>query len=1049
MHVGIDRIIFVVAMDRTERHLRFKGSRGSTLSVVRELYLRDNVPCQRSLCIGGCENTGARFESKVTHYILPDTQIIMDYLEIIESSYIRGIIITHTVANNVQHEGGRRHYNRLRNMINNPEKDCSLFHNEFQKYCYCEREPRENIATWQSRSNYQTAEWMFNHLAGQIPIVMMTENSDVIEKYANKTINVFVMNLNDYLLNFCKHAEGLFDLYMSVKELEENKQSWKDYSGYLSSDLIHEGIKQGQLVQGCLNVNKHHAMQEAFIKRKQTNKNIDNEQDIFIFGVDARNRAVHSDIVIVKVLPKSHWKGRSQSIVENQSEEITEPGQECANTMPTGHVVAVVQRNWRDFVVSISAEEETQSKQSKGGKILAIPWDYRIPKIRINTKQVEEFRDQRIVARIDSWPTDSQYPNGHFVRSLGKIGDIETEIAALLVENELSVGPFAQAQLKELPTNSDVNPWQMKSEEMAKRRDLRDSHLIFSIDPKGCEDVDDTLSIQELDNGHLELGVHIADVTYFVAPGSLTDLEAKSRSTSVYLADRRYDMLPPVLSADLCSLLSDIDRYAMSVIWELDENYKVVDVWFGRTIIRSRYKLFYEIAQAINDGVSTDELVNNIPELRNLSHDVMSIALKELKMAVTTLMKVARHLKAKRTQSGALELESAEVQIQLDDTAKIQDIVEKGHLEIHETIAECMIFANHWVAKKITEAFPNEALLRHHPLPRENNFDNLRNCAKSLGFCIDTSSNKALAESLDQCVDPLDPMVNKLMRNLATQAMSNASYFSTGSLPRDQFFHYGLALDYYTHFTSPIRRYADVIVHRLLLAALGFEDDNLVLKNTLLDEATDHINQKHRAAQNAQRDSQDSFLALYFKDKGDDDEFCIVQAVIFQLRDNGILVFVPRYGTKGPLYLRTKDGQVVTITNDELPEWTSGSIARDNFSLTVTSIYGYSHTYKLFDRITVRILLKSSHAHSSSLRFELLSHTCLQKQADAETTAKDQKAGMIRMVAETSAERREKLVNVDLGSQFAELKEKYGQTNDSVSVYAVFEKFKQMGLLQC
>ena len=211
-------------------------------------------------------------------------------------------------------------------------------------------------------------------------------------------------------------------------------------------------------------------------------------------------------------------------------------------------------------MVTFPSREECQSQGRNAQKILVTPWDYRIPKIRISTQQAEALQEYRVVVRIDSWESTSVYPNGHFVRVLGRIGDLEGEIAAILVENSITVAPFSEIQMNEMPVSSSKNPWKVNPEEEKKRLNLRDTHLIFSIDPKGCEDVDDALSVRTLPNGNLELGVHIADVTYFVAANSYTDIEARARATTYYLADRRYDMLPSVLSADICSLLSGVDR---------------------------------------------------------------------------------------------------------------------------------------------------------------------------------------------------------------------------------------------------------------------------------------------------------------------------------------------------------------------------------------------------------------------------------------------------------------------------------------------------------
>ncbi|XP_006884976.1 PREDICTED: disintegrin and metalloproteinase domain-containing protein 7 [Elephantulus edwardii] len=205
--------------------------------------------------------------------------------------------------------------------------------------------------------------------------------------------------------------------------------------------------------------------------------------------------------------------------------------------MPTGRVAGILQKNWRDYVVTFPSKEEVQSQGKNALKILVTPWDYRIPKIRISTQQAEALQDFRVIVRIDSWESTSLYPNGHFVRVLGKIGDLEGEIATILVENSISVILFSEAQMCEMPVNTPENPWKVSPEEENERKDLRKTHPVFSIDPKGCEDVDDTLSVRTLKNGNLELGVHIADVTHFMAPNSYNDIEARTR-----LSDQIFDI---------------------------------------------------------------------------------------------------------------------------------------------------------------------------------------------------------------------------------------------------------------------------------------------------------------------------------------------------------------------------------------------------------------------------------------------------------------------------------------------------------------------------
>ncbi|XP_032030358.1 DIS3-like exonuclease 1 isoform X8 [Hylobates moloch] len=588
------------------------------------------------------------------------------------------------------------------------------------------------------------------------------------------------------------------------------------------------------------------------------------------------------------------------------------------------------------------------------------------------------LQDFRVVVRIDSWESTSVYPNGHFVRVLGRIGDLEGEIATILVENSISVIPFSEAQMCEMPVNTQENPWKVSPEEEQKRKDLRKSHLVFSIDPKGCEDVDDTLSVRTLNNGNLELGVHIADVTHFVAPNSYIDIEARTRATTYYLADRRYDMLPSVLSADLCSLLGGVDRYAVSIMWELDKaSYEIKKVWYGRTIIRSAYKLFYEAAQELLDGNLS--VVDDIPEFKDLDEKSRQAKLEELVWAIGKLTDIARHVRAKRDGCGALELEGVEVRVQLDDKKNIHDLIPKQPLEVHETVAECMILANHWVAKKIWESFPHQALLRQHPPPHQEFFSELRECAKAKGFFIDTRSNKTLADSLDNANDPHDPIVNRLLRSMATQAMSNALYFSTGSCAEEEFHHYGLALDKYTHFTSPIRRYSDIVVHRLLMAAIS-KDKKMEIKGNLfsnkdLEELCRHINNRNRAAQHSQKQSTELFQCMYFKDKDPaTEERCISDGVIYSIRTNGVLLFIPRFGIKGAAYLKNKDGLVISCGPDSCSEWKPGSLQRFQNKITSTTTDGESVTFHLFDHVTVRISIQASRCHSDTIRLEIISN---------------------------------------------------------------------------
>uniref|UniRef100_A0AAZ3S0M7 DIS3-like exonuclease 1 n=1 Tax=Oncorhynchus tshawytscha TaxID=74940 RepID=A0AAZ3S0M7_ONCTS len=941
-------------MIKTEKVLHLKSSRGRKVRVVREHYLREHVPCYSSLCQAQCANEGKVLSGEVTHYVMPDAGVARDFMEILEFREIQGIVFTQTACQAVQHSRGRRQYNRLRSLLKDPRHHCILFANEFQEYSYCPREKGEPQDKWQTRCVYHAAVWYHDHLAGLKPVVMITEDQTAVAEYSSLNCGVYVLCTQEYLQTFWPELQAALELYCSIAQSLQEKGSEgteREYTEHLPAEILEAGIKSGRYIQGTLNVNKHRAQHEAFVRFEgSSNKSSELNSDVLVCGGKNRNRAVHGDMVAVELLPKGEWRGRTTALTEGQGEEKGDETQ--SQPMATGRVVGILQRNWRDYVVTFPPKEETQSQSRNSQRILATPWDQRIPKIRISTQQADKLQDHRVIVRLDSWDSTSLYPNGHSVRVLGRAGELETEVQTILIENCIHVPPFSEAQLGEMPVSSPESPWSVDPAEVITRRDLRQTHLVFSVDPRGCEDVDDTLSIRSLPPGprgeRLELGVHIADVTHFVKEGSLTDLEARARATTYYLADRRYDMLPAVLSADLCSLLGGVDRYAMSVMWDLDAQTLAVNkVWYGRTLIQSSYQLYYELAQALLNGEEAE-----VPELGT----IMDAKLAQLTQALETLTHVARQLRAQRDKGGALELEGVEVRAQLDEDRNITALVPRQPLEVHETVAECMIYANHWVARKIQESFPQQALLRHHPPPRQEFFNQLQDSARARGFTIDTRSNKALADSLDRAVAP-----------------------GPSACPvRDQCYHYGLALDRYTHFTSPIRRYADMIVHRLLTAAIAMEKGagpaKALASNKELEEVAQQINNKNRAAQHAQKVSTELFQCLYFRDKDPEtDERCVADAVIYTIRANGMLVFIPQYGLKGAVYLKNREGQVVSERQDGGCDWQTGSLQRYLDHITTTTAVGTS-TFNLFQHITVRISVQPSRCHSDTIRLEVVSN---------------------------------------------------------------------------
>nr|XP_045016823.1 DIS3-like exonuclease 1 [Jaculus jaculus] len=1045
-------------LQKREKVLLLRTFQGRTLRIVREHYLRPSVPCHSPLCPqpAACRNDGKLLSAEVTHYVIPDWKVVQDYLEILEFPELQGVIFMQTACQAVQHQRGWRQYNKLRNLLRDARHDCVLFANEFQQHCYVPREKGESMEKWQTRSIYNAAVWYYHHCLDRMPIVMVTEDEEAVQQYGSETEGVFVISFKNYLDNFWPDLKAAHELCDSIlqsrreRESENQESHGKEYPEHLPLEVLEAGIKSGRYIQGTLNVNKHRAQIEAFVRLQgASSKDSGLVSDILIHGMKARNRSIHGDVVVVELLPKNEWKGRTAALCENESEDKA-LGDAPSEPMPTGRVVGILQKNWRDYVVTFPSKEEIQCQGRNAQKVLATPWDYRIPKIRISTQQAEALQDFRVVVRIDSWESTSVYPNGHFVRVLGRIGDLEGEIATILVENSISVIPFSEAQMCKMPVNTPENPWKVSPQEEQVRKDLRSTHLVFSIDPKGCEDVDDALSVRTLNNGNLELGVHIADVTHFVAPNSYIDIEARTRATTYYLADRRYDMLPSILSADLCSLLGGVDRYAVSVMWELDKSsYEIQKVWYGRTIIRSAYKLCYEAAQELLEG--NFSVVDDIPEFKDMDLESRQAKLEELVWALGKLTDIARHVRAKRDCCGALELEGVEVRIQLDEKKNIHDLIPKQPLEVHETVAECMILANHWVAKKIWESFPHQALLRQHPPPHQEFFSELRECAKAKGFFIDTRSNKTLADSLDKANDPNDPVVNRLLRSMATQAMSNALYFSTGSCAEEEFHHYGLALDKYTHFTSPIRRYSDIVVHRLLMAAISKDKEMEITENLFsnkdLEELCRHINNRNRAAQHSQKQSTELFQCTYFKDKGPEmEERCIADGVIYSIRTNGVLVFIPRFGIKGAAYLKNKDGLVISCGPDSRSEWKPGSLHRFQNKITSTTTGGESTTLQLFDHVTVRISVQALRCHSDTIRLEIISN----KPYVTPNTERPQQSSIVlksELVKEVTRSVEEAQLAQEVRAKaLQEECEEYCQTKGR-SLYTLLEEIRDLALL--
>jgi len=487
------------------------------------------------------------------------------------------------------------------------------------------------------------------------------------------------------------------------------------------------------------------------------------------------------------------------------------------------------------------------------------------------------------------------------------------------------------------------------------RKDLR--HLpILSIDPPGCKDIDDALHGRELPNGNYQVGVHIADVSHYVKAGTPIDLEAASRSTSTYLVNKRLDMLPGLLTTDLCSLKGNVDRYAFSVLWEVTPDAQIVNVEFHKTIIHSIAALTYQQAQAMID--SPDD-----PNDRQAC-------------AVKGLAKLARLFRKRRIEAGALTLASPEVKFVLDsESLNPTDVQAYALLEANAVVEEFMLLANVTVAKKILRHYPTLSVLRRHPAPNRAMFDGLIEKAKCRGFNIDIEDSKRLADSLDAAEDPSDPYINKLLRILSTRCMSPAQYFCSGEFRPVEWQHYGLAAPVYTHFTSPIRRYADVCVHRLLAAAIGVAPLPVHLSSkSYLHDLCANMNRRHRAAQLAGRASVQLHTLIFFA-TGDGDgggemkgarkeDAYVLDVDTSSNSEPSFSVIVPRYGIEGRVKLPHISGDDPNL--ERFPQEHRIAYKSESSSSAAASI-------QVFDKVRIRIWVREMEDHQRELVLDLLS----------------------------------------------------------------------------
>jgi len=489
-----------------------------------------------------------------------------------------------------------------------------------------------------------------------------------------------------------------------------------------------------------------------------------------------------------------------------------------------GEVVNVIKRKKLDFVGEID---------STSTNYFLIPDDRRVSfDIFLPPKSIKkDYINKKVLVRVEGWDEKYKNPIGKVIEVIGNIKDHNTEINSILMDYGFTPNFPIRVEDAANKINHSIS-----KKEIEKRLDIRTT-TTFTIDPKDAKDFDDALSVRKLKNQNWEIGVHIADVSHYVEEGGIIDMEAIERATSVYLVDRVIPMLPEVLSNDICSLKPNVDRLAYSVFFEINGKAEVIDYKIAKTVIHSDIRFTYESAQ---------EIINSKKGL--------------LVTEILLLNRLSKILRRKRQENGSINFESSEVKFILDDDNMPIDVFFKDSLSTNHLIEEFMLLANKTVAKHI--GFPKKNakpfVYRVHDLPDKERISTLNEIVKKFGHNIENNNPKILSKSLNYLLNKVkgEPE-QQMVETLTIRSMAKAVY-TTSNIG-----HYGLAFDYYSHFTSPIRRYPDLIVHRMLDQYINKKPK----ENIDLEKICKHCSEKEKIASQAERDSIKYMQVKFLKNK--------------------------------------------------------------------------------------------------------------------------------------------------------------------------------------
>ena len=592
------------------------------------------------------------------------------------------------------------------------------------------------------------------------------------------------------------------------------------------------------------------------------------EEDIFVNQKNI-NHALHGDIVEVYIFKRNR------------------------GGKPEGEITKILERKKTDFVGVIQIQERFAFVECQDTKMYT---DIFISKENINNAK----NGDKVLVQIENWPEKAGSPYGKVLKILGKPGEHNTEIHSILAQFGL---PYEfEKEVEDYANSIDTT---IKEVEIKKRRDMR-SDLTFTIDPKDAKDFDDALSFKDLKDGTYEIGIHIADVSHYLTPGTILDDEAYERATSVYLVDRVVPMLPEVLSNNACSLRPNEEKFTFSAVFKINNKAEIINQWFGRTVTYSDARFAYEEAQFIIEKETINEgKTVNIPSGISITGKPYEVKNKIAK-AILKLNELAKILRKKRMKNGAISFDKVEVKFHLDKDNNPEGVYFKESKDANKLIEEFMLLANRSVAEFIGKQSTKKTFIyRVHDEPDDEKIAALQNIIRQFGYKIDTRDRKTTSNSLNTLLkDVQGKKEQNLVDTLAIRSMSKALY-TTQNIG-----HYGLAFDYYTHFTSPIRRYPDVMVHRLLQFYL---DQETSANKEQFEEKCRHSSEMESLAAQAERASIKYMQVKYMHDHQDQNFLGVISGVT----DWGIYVEIINNKCEGMVRLQEMKDDHYTFHKEE------------------------------------------------------------------------------------------------------------------------------------